>query len=142
MAAPTVICGILCVILGILGYTNATPNAEGKVSPTALIPAFLGGFLVLCGILAAALPNLRKHVMHFAAMLGLLGFFGGFAPLIRQAAKGNDFDPTGPAAINGLIMAVVCAVFVGLCVRSFIQARKAREARQAQEIAASAMRPS
>ena len=33
-----------------------------------------------------------------------------------------------PAAVSGLLMSLVCAVFVGLCVKSFIDARKARTA--------------
>ena len=50
-------------------------------------------------------------------------------PLIRQASKGAEFDPTAPAARNGLLMTLVCVVFVGLCVKSFIDARKARDAK-------------
>ncbi len=122
----TKIVGIILIALGVYSYTNATPDAEGKVSPTALIPAFLGAALAICGVLAHS-TGLRKHVMHVAAMLGLVGFLGGFMPLIRQASKGKDFDPTAPAALSGIIMVVTCLVFVGLCVKSFIDARKARD---------------
>jgi hypothetical protein len=37
------------------------------------------------------------------------------------------------AIVSKSITAVLCATFVGLCVRSFIQARKAREAAEAGE---------
>jgi uncharacterized membrane protein len=127
MAWPTIVCGALCVFVGVNGYLNGTPDDTGNVSPTALIPAGVGAVLIVCGALAFQ-EKLRKHVMHAAAMVGVLGVVGGFVPLIRQAAKGKEFDPFAPAARNGLLMGLVCAVFVFLCVRSFIAARKARQA--------------
>jgi hypothetical protein len=127
MPFNTVVCGLMLVVIGGFGYANATPDAEtGKVSPTALIPAFVGGLLVLLGLLAHK-DNVRKHVMHLAAVVGVLGFVGGFMPLIRQQSKGVPFDPSAPAARNGLLMSLVCLVFVGMCVKSFIDARKARQ---------------
>jgi uncharacterized membrane protein len=128
MAWPTIICGGLLVAVGVFGYAQQEPNPEtGKVSMTALIPAFVGGVLLLCGVLAFK-DNLRKHMMHLAAMVGLIGCLGGFMPLIRQISKSGSFDPTKPSALAGEAMIVICAVFVGLCVNSFIQARKARQA--------------
>lgn len=141
MAWKTIVCGLLLVVIGVAGYALGTPNADtGEVSKTALIPAGIGGVLTLCGLLAFA-DGLRKHVMHLAAMVGLFGILGGFMPLIRQVSKGKDLDPTAPAALSGLAMTVVSAVFVGLCVKSFIDARKAREARQAAEAAGNATSP-
>lgn len=131
MACPTLICGALLVLVGIVGYGTAEPNAEtGKVSPTALIPAFFGAALILCGGLAFQ-AKFRKHVMHAAAMIGLLGAVGGFMPLVRQYSKTGEFDPTKKSAIAGELMILVCVVFVGMCVNSFIQAKKARKAREA-----------
>jgi hypothetical protein len=66
--------------------------------------------------------------MHLAAMVGLLGAIGGFMPLIRQYNKTGSFDPLKPSAVAGELMILICLVFVGLCVKSFIAARKAREA--------------
>jgi uncharacterized membrane protein len=130
MAWPTLICGALLVLDGIVGYGTATPNEEGKISPTALIPAFFGATLVLCGALAFN-DKLRKHVMHLAAMVGLVGAIGGFMPLVRQYSKTGDLDLTKPSAVAGELMILVCVVFVGMCVNSFIQAKKARKAREA-----------
>ena len=130
MAWPTLICGALLVLVGIVGYGTATPNEEGKVSPTALIPAFFGVALVLCGALAFN-DKIRKHVMHLAAMIGLVGALGGLMPIGRQIAKTGEFDPTKKSAIAGELMILVCVVFVGMCVNSFIQARKARQAKEA-----------
>lgn len=129
MAIPTIVTGLILTAIGLYGYLNATPNAEGKVSPTALIPAMIGVLIVICGALSTK-DSLRKHVMHLAAMLGLLGVVGGFMPIIRQIANGKELNLAAPSAISGLGMTVVCAIFVALCVRSFIAARKAREARE------------
>ena len=115
------------MMIGVNGYLNGTPDEAGKVSPTALIPAGIGAILIVCGALAFK-DGLRKHVMHAAAMVGVFGILGGFMPLIRQAAKGKDFDPLAPAARNGLMMTLVCVAFVFLCVQSFIAARRARQA--------------
>src|SRR5262245_59870126 len=117
MAIPTLITAILLIVVGVVGYTQQEPD---KVSPTALIPAAVGGVLAICGLLAFS-DKLRKHAMHFAAMVGLLGAIGGFMPLIRQYSKTGEFDPTKPSAISGELMILICVVFVGLCVNSFIQ---------------------
>ena len=128
MAWPTILCGTLLVAVGLVGYAQQDPNPEtGQVSVTALIPAFVGGVLILCGALAFR-DKLRKHVMHFAAIVGVLGAIGGFMPLQRQLKNTGTIDLTKPSAISGELMILICAVFVGLCVKSFIEARKARKA--------------
>ena len=128
MAWPTIVCGTLLVAVGLVGYAQQDPNPEtGQVSVTALIPAFVGGVLILCGALAFR-DKLRKHVMHFAAIIGLLGAIGGFMPLQRQLKNSGTIDFMKPSAISGELMILICAVFVGLCVKSFIEARKARKA--------------
>ena len=125
MAWPTLICGALLVLIGIVGYGASDVQPPPR---TALIPAAFGAALLLCGSLAFN-PKFRKHAMHVAAMIGLIGAIGGFMPLIRQMTKpGADFDPTKKSAIAGELMILVCVVFVGMCVNSFIQARKARDA--------------
>lgn len=125
MAWPTVICGALLVVDGVVGYVSQEAD---KVSNTALIPAAFGGILILCGLLSLK-DGLRKHVMHLAALVGVLGAVGGFMPLIRQYKNTNAFDPTKPSAISGEVMILVCVIFVGLCVNSFLEARKARQAK-------------
>ena len=124
MAKPTIFCGLLLVLVGVIGYSMADPETK---SPTALIPAFVGGILVVCGALAFNEAR-RKHVMHLAAMVGLIGCVGGFMPLVRQYSKTGEFDPTKKSAIAGELMILICGVFVWLCVASFINARKARKA--------------
>lgn len=130
MAWPTILFGALLVMLGATSYTNGKPNElTGTVSPTSLIPAGFGAALVVCG-LAAFNGKVRKHAMHAAAMVGLLGAAGGLVPLIRSAAKGNAIDPNAPATRSGLLMTILCVVFVGMCVKSFIDGRRARVLRE------------
>jgi hypothetical protein len=109
--------GVALVVLGLAGYFGTD-----RVSPTALIPAAFGLALVLLGLLALK-ETLRKHAMHLAAMVALLGVVGG---LVRLIQKGLDLDR--PASLCTLIMTLLCAGFVGLCVRSFILARRNRTA--------------
>ena len=68
MPIVSIVIGALLVGLGAYGYT-----ASDTKSITAWIPAFVGGPLILCGLIALK-ESLLKHAMHVAAMLGLLGF--------------------------------------------------------------------
>ena len=144
MTNQTLICGLALIVIGVFGYVNGQKSADEdyakqveaqKTDPeapaptkknvnTALIPAAFGGLLLLCVVGVIVQPNLRKHIMHVAAVIGILGLIGGFVPLIRA----GDFDVAKPAARNGLLMALICAIFVYFCIQSFIEARKAREA--------------
>src|SRR5947209_16726894 len=118
---PYAICaGLILIGLGGWGYLGAAPEHQ---SMTALIPAFFGAPLGLIGCVALK-DNLRKHAMHAAAALGLLGIIGGVIGLIIGYNRSGSLQTRGAMASGG--MALVCAIFVALCVRSFIQARKAR----------------
>jgi len=113
-----IVFGALLIVLGI-GGTLAT-----MTSWTAMIPAILGLLLVVCGLLARQ-DKLRMHVMHAAALIGLIGLLGGGVRATMTLL--------GDKAINGIAlgvnigMAVLCAVFLVLCVRSFIDARRRRQ---------------
>lgn len=121
MAPVTIGFGILLMVVGIVGYV-----VTDRVSFTALIPAWFGVALLVLGVLAYK-DNLRKHAMHLAAMLGLLGFLFTAKGLLRLATLLTGGEVERPAAvISQSIMAVSCAVFVGLCVKSFVDARRAR----------------
>jgi peptidoglycan/LPS O-acetylase OafA/YrhL len=117
MPNVTIAFGAMLCLLGVGMYL-----ATGTYSWTALIPAFVGLPLLLLGLIARAKESLRKHAMHAAAAIGLLGFI---APVGRMASKG--IAETAPAAVaSQAIMAGLCLAFVVLCVRSFIEARRQR----------------
>ena len=136
MAPFTIGAGTLLIALGAWGYLGTEPDHR---SMTALIPAFFGLALVLLGFLAFK-EHLRKHVMHLAAMIGLIGLVvplarsaGSVPELLREGRvikKINDQDrDMTRAVVSQLAMAGICLVFVGLCVNSFVQARRARARR-------------
>ena len=123
MPATTILFGLLLIILGVGGYV-----ATDRESLTALIPAIAGVLFVLLGAVGR-IDHLRKHAMHAAAALALLGFFGTISGVIKLFSwmGGNEPDRK-PAVVAQAIMAVLCLLFVILCVRSFIAARRARAA--------------
>jgi len=116
----TVLFGLLLVALGVGGYVGT-----GSEHLTALIPAGFGLALGLLGLVALK-DNLRKHAMHLAAMVGLLGAIGGAVTLLLPFIKGAPADPVASGCKAA--MTVLCLVFVGLCVNSFVQARRRRAA--------------
>jgi len=121
MATPTIIFGVLFVLLGFGGYV-----ASDGVSMTALIPVLFGIPLIVLGAVAQR-PSMRKAAMHGAVVIGLLGFLGSVRGLPKFIALVSGTTLPHPlAAITQSIMATMCAIFIALCVHSFIQARRAR----------------
>lgn len=110
--------GRLLILIGLAGYAYGVYN--GNSSFTAFIPAAFGLLLLILGYIARAKESMRKHLMHVAVIVGLLGFI---MPLIRIIMKIKEFELSG-AVVSQITMAVVCLVFVILCVMSFIKARK------------------
>lgn len=123
MAKVTLVFAVLFIALGLTGFI-----ATGSEHYTALIPAALGLLLGIFGALALS-PDAgrRKLFMHINVTLGLLGFLGTIAGLIewfQMLAGATVKNP--PATESKAIMALLSLVYVALCVRSFIAARKAR----------------
>jgi hypothetical protein len=121
----TVLFGAALIGVGVWGRFF-TEGGQGHTTP--LIPAFVGLPLALLGLLALK-ESFLKHAMHGAAMIGLLGFLGGVANLVRLAVTKGTVE--GPSGLATILMTALCGVFVGLCVNSFIQVRRRRRARQA-----------
>ncbi len=124
MAAIAMIFGGVLIALGAGAFMYASQQG-GKPSPTALIPAGFGLILFLLGMLARK-ENVRKHAMHAAAAIGLIGAIVpgmmGLPGLFRMM-RGEEIERPA-AAVSQSAMAAICAVFVLLCVRSFISARR------------------
>lgn len=118
MTRNSFIFGALMIALAI-GFHVAT----GMASKTALIPAGFGAILLICGAVGLGGEKPRKHAMHVAAMVSLLGVLsiGRALPKLLQ----GDFSP---APLEMLLFAVLSLVFLILCIQSFIAARKARQA--------------
>jgi hypothetical protein len=121
MPIVTIVVGVALVALGLVGYFGT-----GATHPTALIPAGFGLLFLALGLLALKAP-LRKHVMHAAAMLGLLGCAFTVKGLgsLPALLSGGAVDRPG-AVIAKSVMAVLCGVYFVLCVASFVAARLRR----------------
>lgn len=107
-------------VLGVVGYIMS-----GAASLTALIPAIFGVLFITLGA-AARSERSRKHAMHAAAVLALLGAVftaGGLVQALRML--GGSAVERPQAVIAQAVMALLCLVFLGFAVRSFIHARRA-----------------
>ena len=123
MARVTRVTGIVLIVLGAVYFFMT-----GAAHPTALIPAYFGIVLLVCGALAASTDTKRVMLwMHIAVTVGLIGFlFPGFRA-VKAFLNTAALTPTKQtAATESLIMAVVCGVFTALCVRNFTANRRAR----------------
>jgi hypothetical protein len=121
MANITVALAAILIVLGVGGYFGS-----GGVSITALIPAAFGLVLLVFGMLARD-PAKRKHAMHGAAMIGLLGALGTISGLIKFFRMAAGESVARPQAVTAqAVMCILCLVFVALCVKSFIDARRNR----------------
>lgn len=117
--------GVVLCAIGLFGYFRSTSD---QPSVTALIPCFFGAVLILCGLLAYA-EKWRKHAMHAAATVALIGFLAAAGRGIPKLGAAISDDPTlhrAPRLV--LLMALVCLIFVGICIGSFISARRRRKA--------------
>ena len=121
MPAITITIGILLILVGLIGYF-----ATGGVSPTALIPSAIGLIISIAGFLALS-EGRRKHAMHAAVAIALLGFLGTVGGLLKLPTLLSSGQVTRPAAVvSQSITAILCIILVGLGVRSFIAARRNR----------------
>lgn len=118
MPATAILFGRLLILLGIIGYGYGIYS--GAASFTALIPAIFGLILMVLGHIASSKESLRKHIMHAAVVVGLLGFL---LPAGRILSTLGNFKFSFAAAML-ILMAVLCGAFVALCVKSFIDTRR------------------
>lgn len=119
MPGLTIVFGIILILQGIITYFIAGADSR---SFTAFIPSIFGALLVICGFVAMK-PDLRKHAMHAAAAVGLIGILGPLSRAIPGLLAGKA---VGLAIGSQIAMAILMIIYVILCVRSFIAARKAR----------------
>lgn len=136
MAKLTILFGTLIALVGIFGYVETH-------FWHALIPVVLGVLLIVLGLLANTPDQKRRMLaMHIAVTVGLLGFLGTIPGLIALPGyfNGSHHDSAAEQLQAGIATghrmaaevqsatSILCLVFVLLCVRSFITARRARAA--------------
>jgi hypothetical protein len=83
----------------------------------------MGLTFIALGYLARQ-DRLRMHVMHLAAVLALVGLVAGLVRVILGLSKE---EPSRLALWMNSLLAAGCAVFLALCVKSFIDARRRRK---------------
>lgn len=115
MPKLTILFALALAVLGVVTWL-----AAGQSSITALIPAFFAAPLALAG-LAARREGWRKHAMHAAALIALLGAGGALSRAIPGVLAGE----LRLASVSQLLMGAALLVYLALCVRSFILARRA-----------------
>ena len=140
MSTLSIVCGILLILVGLAGYIHGTSTGHGSV--TALIPAFIGIPLALLGVIAGIKDGWRKHLMHVAVVIALLGFIATAGRLISKLSEltmsvlliptGSDVlgtllfelqsyaDPSSAAAIASALLLIVLA---GLAVQALVGRR-------------------
>lgn len=103
------------IILGLWGYLGSeTP------SPTALIPV---GFGVIFALATPPFKKENKVVAHIIVLFTLLIIIALFMPLRGALGRGDTI-----AAVRVGIMIATSVVAMVIYIKSFIDARKAREA--------------
>lgn len=125
MAKVTIIFAVLLIILGLTGFFYT-----GSIHYTALIPTWFGLAMGIGGILAISpSESRRKLFMHINVTIGLIGFVGALIEALRGygAARSAGLDPDMIALTSKLIMAGLLFIYVNLCIKSFVEARRARK---------------
>ncbi|ADW68765.1 hypothetical protein [Granulicella tundricola] len=123
MAKLTIVFGVLLVAVGVAGFV-----LTGSHAPTALIPSLIGVILAVCGGVANT-PDAKKRAlwMHIAVTVGLLGFLGTIKSAFDVFALAHGKEFAHPIAVEEKAgTCLICLLFVAFCIRSFIEARRAR----------------
>ena len=117
MPALTLVLGLILIGLGGYGYGLS----ESK-SMTALIPAFIGLPILICGFLALK-KIAAMHVMHLAILLALIAAIGSGMRVFKAP------EDIKPLAYNmQAATAIVCTIYVILALFNFAQVRRRRKA--------------
>ncbi|TVQ50432.1 MAG: hypothetical protein EA371_00525 [Gammaproteobacteria bacterium] len=90
-------------------------------SRTALLPAYPGVVLALLGALALVFERGRRHLMHAAAVVALLG---ALAPAATLAIRAAQMSPLALTVNIGML--ALCAGLLALMINSFLAVRRAR----------------
>jgi len=109
--------GIFLIVWGVAVSILSESN-----SFTSYVPSFLGVPIAVSGWMAKSNPERRKDWMHVAVVFGLLCALGGIR-FFMVMGDGLDY-----ASGSMLMLFLSGSAYTFLCVRSFIEARKAREA--------------
>ena len=117
MPLLTLVTGGLLIAVGLLiGLTSDSSSL------TRFIPAFIGLPILIAGMVSVS-GTFRKHAIHAALLIALLGVLGAGARIPAVFSDGT------PAALTAhVLLVLICGAYIALGVRSFIRARRERKA--------------
>ncbi len=125
MAKVTLVFAFLLVSLGVAGYF-ALPGAHSMEWVYTAFGLALGifGFLAI-----SPSESRRKLFMHVNSAIGVIALLTGAVSALQSYghARAEGIDPDMKAIAYKLVMACLMLVYVNLCVRSFLNARRSRE---------------
>ena len=113
MPKTIVVFAVLLIALGVGAFLMSS-------SRTALLPAYVGGALVIVAVLAKGLAGFRNYLIPVAGLVALLGALAPAAALAIRAAAMSPLALTvnvGMLALSGTLFALI--------VREFMTARRA-----------------
>ena len=113
MPKPTLVFATLLIALGLGAFLLSG-------SRTALLPAYVGVVLAILGGLALVFESGRRHLMHVAAVVALLG---ALAPAATLGIRAAQMSPLALTVNIGML--VLCGGLLALMVQSFVAARRA-----------------
>jgi multisubunit Na+/H+ antiporter MnhF subunit len=132
MAKVTILFGLLLIVLGVVGFVGT-----GWKAPTALIPMYVGIVFTILGFFARrGSQKKRMLVMHIAVTLAVLGFLGTVLSIWKFIQMETGHAMPRPIAVEDqAVFSVMMLIYVLLCVRSFIKARRTPAIRDQQTAA-------
>lgn len=114
--------------LALIAISGTSYGLSEVKSLTAFIPAGIGLLFIVLGFVAKRGTKPRKIAMHIAVLLALVLIVptprSGIMKLV-DAVSGNAASPL--AAYSQGIVALLALIYFVLCIRSFINARRAGE---------------
>jgi hypothetical protein len=125
MAKVTLVFAVLLIVLGCVGYWGT-----GRQHSTALIPAWFGVALGFGGLFSISRSEIQRKVFaHINVTVGVIGLIGALASALHEYGHARSLgESPDPRALTAqLVMAALLLIYVNLCVRSFIQARRSRQ---------------
>ncbi|MGC9158453.1 MAG: hypothetical protein ACP5FH_05630 [Terracidiphilus sp.] len=122
MAKITLIFAAILIVFGMVAFF-----LTGVSQKAAFLPAEFGMLLAFCGAVAVS-PNetRRKMFMHINVTIGVVGCAGGAIQAVRlyHHAASIGTAPDRMVMVSLLGMSGLLLIYVLLCVRSFIAARR------------------
>ena len=127
MAKLTIVFGVLLAAVSVGAYF-----VDGTGRHSMLHPVGIGVVLIVCGALAMTNDLKRRALwMHIAVLIGLIGVGFGAKGAVQVFQLSHGVDIPHPIGVEErALVCLICLIFVGFCVRNFIENRRARLAGQ------------